>query len=156
MCKASGVSALEVPDAAARQLAESMKALAMMQAAQPDVTPPPTSDDKAAAIRRLNDAFRQDPVQGLGVTGRVVFTPGISAMSRGDRNDIFQLVREFGAFDEGNDPWGEHDFGAFTFKGQKVFWKLDYYDRDCKEGSPDPTDPAVTCRVLTVMMADEY
>ena len=131
----------------------------MMQDVQ-SAPPPQTGDDgandSAADIRRLNDAFRQNPISALGVTGRVLFTPGISAMGHDDCNDIFQLVREFSAFDEGNDPWGEHDFGAFTFKGQKIFWKIDYYDRACKEGSPAPSDPAVTCRVLTVMLADEY
>ena len=30
------------------------------------------------------------------------------------------------------------------------------YDRATEFGSPDPTDPAVTTRVLTIMRADEY
>ncbi|MGO9419614.1 DUF3768 domain-containing protein [Roseiarcus sp.] len=31
-----------------------------------------------------------------------------------------------------------------------------YYDRATEFGSPDPADPAVTTRVLTIMRADEY
>jgi hypothetical protein len=31
-----------------------------------------------------------------------------------------------------------------------------YFDRNLKYHSPDPTDPAVTTRVITVMLADEY
>ena len=34
-------------------------------------------------------------------------------------------------------------------------WKLDCHDRDLRCGSPDPADPSVTTRVLTVMRADE-
>jgi Protein of unknown function (DUF3768) len=31
-----------------------------------------------------------------------------------------------------------------------------YLDRSLNYHSPDPTDPAVTVRVITVMLADEY
>ena len=37
-----------------------------------------------------------------------------------------------------------------------AFRKIDYYDRATEAGSPDPADPAVTTRVLTLMRADEY
>jgi hypothetical protein len=59
-------------------------------------------------------------------------------------------------FTNDNDPYGEHDFGAFDVDGARLFWKIDYYDRSLSGGSPDPTDPAVTCRVLTIMLAWEY
>jgi len=65
-------------------------------------------------------------------------------------------VRAFDAFTGDNDPHGEHDFGAFDLCEERLFWKIDYYDQDLRFGSPDPTDPAVTRRVLTIMLASDY
>lgn len=53
-----------------------------------------------------------------------------------------------------NDPHGEHDFGSLTVAGKKVFWKIDYYQRDLS-GWCDPLSPECR-RVLTVMLAEEY
>ncbi len=65
-------------------------------------------------------------------------------------------MRAFSDFDDDNDPHGEHDFGVVEMRGYKCFWKIDYYDADSEMLSPDPADPDVTRRVLTVMLADEY
>ncbi len=37
----------------------------------------------------------------------------------------------------------------------RCFWKIEYYDRATEMGSPDPADPAVTTRVLTITRADK-
>lgn len=100
-------------------------------------------------IRELNDAFRTTLIGG-----RTVITPGIAATP--DLAEIIQRVRRFREFDSGNDPYAEHDFGAFRLGDQQIFWKIDYYDVDLQGGSPDPSDPAVTTRVLTILRADEY
>lgn len=50
----------------------------------------------------------------------------------------------------------ERDFGAFTFMEEKLFFKIDYYDRELEYGSDDPTDASVTTRVMTIMLASEY
>jgi hypothetical protein len=55
-----------------------------------------------------------------------------------------------------NPNHGEHDFGAVDEAGVRYFWKIEYYDRATEFGSPDPADPAVSTRVLTIMRADEY
>jgi hypothetical protein len=65
-------------------------------------------------------------------------------------------VVTFEAFTPGDDPHGEHDFGAIKHAGVRYFWKIDYYDLAKQFGSPDAADPTVTTRVLTIMRADEY
>ena len=62
----------------------------------------------------------------------------------------------FGSFTEDNDPHEEHDFGVVEHGGVRCLWKIDYYDREMEMLSPDPADPSVTTRVLTIMLADEY
>jgi hypothetical protein len=43
-----------------------------------------------------------------------------------------------------------------TKAASAAFGRIDYYDRATEMGSPDPADPAVTTRVLTFMLADQY
>lgn len=110
-----------------------------------------TEQDNTTRIRELNDAFRR-----TGEAGRVLFTAGVSALGVAFSHQALSTVRQFDAFNEGNDPHGEHDFGAFDHDGEKLFWKIDYYDAACEFGSEDPADPAQTTRVLTIMLAREY
>jgi len=110
-----------------------------------------TTKSKTDLIRELNDAFRR-----TFVGGAVMITAGVEAMPRDQRRSLLQKVRGFDAFSEDNDPHVEHDFGAVDEGVERYFWKIDYYDRNTEHGSSDPTDPAVTTRVLTIMRADEY
>ena len=108
-------------------------------------------DEQLARIRALNDRMR---VWGRG--GIILFTDGIAALGPDAVEKVFDAVRRFDRFDEGNDPHGEHDFSGLEVDGRSVFWKIDYYDRSRQAGSPDPADEKVTVRVLTVMLAEEY
>ena len=112
-----------------------------------------TAEDPSPSsrIRDLNDAFRR-----TSVSGTVVITAGVEALPSNRRRSILAKVRAFDAFTEDNDPHEEHDFGVVENGGVRCFWKIDYYDREMEYGSPDPAEPAVTTRVLTVMLADEY
>ena len=65
-------------------------------------------------------------------------------------------MKNFSDFAKGNDPYGEHDFGAFDLDGEKLFWKIECFDKSMEFGSPDPTEETLTIRVLTVMLAEEY
>ncbi|MEZ4677325.1 MAG: DUF3768 domain-containing protein [Caldilineaceae bacterium] len=107
---------------------------------------------KATRIAELNDLART----AMDGTCQVIVTRGIANLPLEDCWMILRKVREYGAFSEDNDPYGERDFGAFTHRDQKIFWKIDYYAPDLMHGSEDPTDPAQTVRVLTIMLASEY
>ena len=69
---------------------------------------------------------------------------------------LLDRVRNFDAFSPDNDPHSEHDFGAFEDGAERFFWKIDYYDKAMQFASPDPTNPDVTLRVLTLMLAEDY
>jgi hypothetical protein len=102
-------------------------------------------------IRNLNDAFRTTMTGG-----RVVMTAGVDALPNDVKATVIRGVATFADFTSDNDPHGEHDFGNFELVGHKFFWKIDYYDAAMEFGSEDPADPAVTTRVLTIMLASEY
>lgn len=102
-------------------------------------------------IRVLNDQMRKTLCEG-----RIVVTAGIRSLGPVAMAEILKAVAAFEEFTPDNDPHGEHDFGSLTYKGQLVLWKIDYYDLDLTMHSPDPADPNVTTRVLTIMLADEY
>lgn len=103
-------------------------------------------------IARLNDLCRT----AMGIAGKLFQTEGVSALPAADQSAIREKVETFKDFSEGNDPYGERDFGAFEHNGQRIFWKIDYYARDLMHGSENPADPKQTVRVLTIMLADEY
>ncbi len=109
------------------------------------------SDETTARIRELNDVFRTS-----GVGGTVVMTRGISHLDESTQNEIIVALKSFDDFTHDNDPYGQHDFGAFEVEGHKLFWKIDYYAADMMHGSNDASDPDKTKRVLTIMFRDEY
>ena len=106
---------------------------------------------KRAKRRTLNDAFRKT-FRG----GRVVMTVGVAALSAKTQLAVFQKIQAFDAFNDENDPWGEHDFVSVEHEGQTFFAKIDYYNRDLSGHSENASDPQKTCRVMTIMLAEEY
>lgn len=103
-------------------------------------------------IAVINDKFRRDPLRH----GRLMITQGVAELGDEFVRTAVQAVKDFTKFTTGNDPYAEHDLGAFELAGEKLFWKIDYYDRSLAFGSPDPADETLTVRVLTVMLASEY
>jgi Protein of unknown function (DUF3768) len=106
---------------------------------------------KTERIRELNDELRQHL---LG--GHALITPGIAALGEQFVERLVKTIAVFDDFCHANDPHEEHDFGNVEIEGHNIFFKIDYYDRTLTFHSPDPSDPNVTERVMTIMLAHEY
>ena len=123
----------------------------MSRLAPNSVEADPASTTRTERVRGLNDAFR-----GSFAGGHVMLSRGLATLPAALRCEAEATVKSFAAFAADDDPYGEHDFGAFDLAGQRCFWKIDTYDRAMVGHSPDPADPAVTVRILTIMLAAEY
>jgi hypothetical protein len=108
-------------------------------------------DRKTARIRALNDELRQHLTGGMAV-----ITPGVAALGPEAVERIVKTIAVFDDFCHANDPYEEHDFGAFDADGHRIFFKIDYLDQSMSMHSPDPADASVTQRVITIMLAEEY
>jgi len=119
------------------------------------MTPSPSLADQ---IRALNDEFRRlGPLLGLAkFDGLWLISAGVQGKGPRFAWQAQAKVQTFDAFTEDNDPHGEHDFGSFETDGERVFWKIDYLQRWTQFGAEDPADNAATCRVITIMLAEEY
>lgn len=95
-------------------------------------------------IAKLNDEFRR--VETMSVSQGV--------FNLHDVLGLIRAVREFHDFTEDNDPYGEHDFGSLDWEGDRIFWKIDYYDPSFELWC-DPLNPECE-RVLTVYLAEEH
>ena len=111
---------------------------------------PLTEGGRRQRIRELNDQLRT-----TGRGGMVLVTNGIAMLGSGGRA-ILDAVQEFHDFNPDNDLGGEHDCASLEVNGRRVIWKIDALDRRREFASPDPADPKVTVRVLSVMLASEY
>ena len=90
------------------------------------------NDTATKKIAELNDRFRKstlslDPV-AISL-GKKLMTSGIQALGLIATVEIAERVAAFDSFTQDNDPHREHDFGSFDHDGNRVFWKIDYYDR---------------------------
>ena len=110
--------------------------------------------DNTEKIRQLNDAARKREA-----SARWLFVGYLGDELHDDAtrlDSIMKTVSEYADFDQGNDPYGEHDFGSFTFGGEQISFKIDYYDLNFENGSDDPADPEVTGRLISVFYTKDY
>jgi hypothetical protein len=108
-------------------------------------------DTRTERIRALNDRLRT-----TGEGGNVVITRGLAALDAEVLAKIIAAVQRFDQFTADNDPYGEHDCAIAAVAGERVMFKIDYYDRALQSHSRDASNPDVTRRVLTIMLASEY
>ena len=107
-----------------------------------DCTPMPAAEpepsdrqeqQRRSKIRELNDHLRRNAHGGVW---RV--TAGIASLPPETTRQVLKAV------------------AVIEVAGERIIWKIDYYDRSQRYLSPDPANPKVTLRVLTVMLAHEY
>lgn len=104
-------------------------------------------------VRILNDALR---TSGSSALGQWLITPGVQAEGSDFVHMAIRAVREFDNFTQDNDPWDEHDCASVNVAGHTLIWKIDCYDPTLTRYSDNAADPALTRRVLTIMLASEY
>ena len=129
----------------------------------PSAILPEANDDpqqRSRVIAELNDRCRAGTLR----QAKTVFTRGCidNFCDPGDPLSLFAvqsaLLAKVRAHDcsADEDPHGERDFGVFEHEGQKLYWKIDYYDPSLSFGSDDPSDVSQTMRMLTILLASEY
>lgn len=111
----------------------------------------PRLSSTAGRIRDLNDAFRTSFPDG-----KCIMTAGVSELGPPLVSAAIAATRAYGDFTPDNDSEGEHDFGTFMIGEHRLCWRIDYYDPTLRFGSRDPSNPAETKRVLTIMLEVEY
>ncbi|WP_188678761.1 DUF3768 domain-containing protein, partial [Neptunicoccus cionae] len=86
----------------------------------------------ALAIAEQNDRFRTTWGADFSVPGQIVMTRGVADLSPAAKAIIMQRVQTFSVFNEDNDPYGDHTFGAFEFEiagnTYSIFWKIDLHE----------------------------
>jgi hypothetical protein len=107
--------------------------------------------ERSERVRALNDQLRT-----TGRGGEIVVSRRLLAYGSGTVARVFVAVQRFADFTADNDPYGEHDFALLRPACLQVLFKIDYYNLTLSGHSPDPTDPQITRRVLTIMLAEEY
>jgi hypothetical protein len=91
-------------------------------------------------------------------------TMGIMGLGKEALAPIVEGIAAYQGFSAGEDPFNERDFGVFELSigsgksaiAHQIAWKIDYYDNNLELNSPDPANPALTCRIITVSIEGEF
>lgn len=132
-------------------------------------TPPAATprDWRSAETARLNDETRRliHPNATVCLTGKLNhFLKGNYETEAEAQINLAEHTRGLmdtintTPIEPGENPHLENDFGAVSYLGERIFWKIDYYANDGKmtSGSEAPWDASKTHRVMTIMFASDY
>lgn len=111
---------------------------------------------RTATIARMNDDARL----GLDRRARITFTRNCleTCSPTPETHPAIvqaQLLKAFRHCEFAADS-PEHDFASILYQGRKVWLKIDYYNLACEYGSEDPANAAITTRVITIMLPEDY
>lgn len=114
-----------------------------MSRAQLEGAPPSGQQgfDRRRRIIELNDELR---ITFKG--GRVQMTPSVYGVDDRLRGRALYALSHYNKFD----PESEHNRGVFIFAGYSFEWSIEYRAADGTGFARDPSDPALTFRVLTL------
>ena len=119
----------------------------------------PTSETTSAgldAARAAEIATRNDALRRERRGGHLMMTAAVATLPPENLTAAILAMRRFDDFTPENDPYGEHDFGAFEPARGRFFFKIDTYaDASLTYCAEDPLAPGVV-RVLTLMLASDY
>lgn len=109
----------------------------------------------SAQIAERNDAFRTTMIPAKW--NKIIFSEMVREEDEVRREKILTAVREFNFKnqEEGNNPYGENDFGKVIVGEINYFFKFDYYAPGLEFGA-DPYTEQEVVHVLTIMEASEY
>ena len=111
----------------------------------------PLMKERTRKLRRLNDYLRQ-----TRKGGKYVLSGELGDLDENIQFSIFVRIAYYSHLNGENDAQNEHNSGWVNLgDGEKIIWKIDYFDLNMKNASPDPSDSNVTRRVLTAMLSIE-
>lgn len=111
------------------------------------------------AVRLTNTMTRHQKIIALNDGVRTTFEGGIVLLSLGvlkvTNQNTEELKKTLAAYNRFEGPQDEHDYGETSFRGKQIVWDIGSYDKALEDLSPDPANPNVTARFMTVYLKDE-
>ncbi len=99
--------------------------------------------------RALNDHFRKTAKGGI-----VSISWGIHMLGRAEVDNI---MKKLGSAEGDNscEVGGEHDMGEITVNNRRIYWEINYYNKDLDDMSVDASNPDQTTRFMTLLLDSE-
>lgn len=99
--------------------------------------------------RALNDHFRKTAKGGI-----VSISWGIHMLGRAEVDNIMKRLGGTEG-DTSCDVGSEHDSGEITVSNRRIYWEINYYNKDFNDMSSDPTNPDLKTRFMTLLLDSE-